>query len=123
MADYPYLPELGECDALGIQRDTEDSTIGTQMQNGMVQTRPGWKRLRRLFVVPYKFVSEAARNTLDDFVRNTVVGASGIWVWVDPLTDEGIKVRFQRGKLPKPQEGDVVAGAITYSFQLELEEV
>lgn len=128
--DYPNLPQFegamidkDGCDALGRQRDREDSGLSTQFENGMVQTRPRWKRLRRRFTVPYKFATDADVLKLDEFVAETVVGSSGIFIYPDPLTNEDLRVRFKKDSLPKAIEGEIVAGIVTWSFQLELEEV
>jgi hypothetical protein len=125
---YPALPDLGGCDAIGIQRGYQDPTIATPFESGAVQTRPRFSRVRRTFMVPYKYITPAMRTALDEFVRNVVLGASGIFVWTDPETQEEINVRFASGKLPQINEagwvGDRVgSGAIAHSLNLELEEV
>jgi hypothetical protein len=120
---YPALPDMHGCDTVGIQRGYLDSTISTPFENGMQQSRPRFPRVRRTFVVPYRYVSEADRVVLDTFIRTTVVGSSGIFTWTDPQTSEAIHVRFATGKAPQITEAGFVARAITQSFNLELEEV
>jgi hypothetical protein len=120
---YPYWPDMHGCDIVGIQRGYLDSTISTPFENGMSQTRPRFPRVRRSFVVPYRYVSPADRGALDDFIRNSVLGSSGIFIWIDPETAEEIPVRFSPGKCPQITEAGWVSQTVVHSFNVELEEV
>lgn len=121
---YPYLPDLAGCEVIGIQRGPDlDPTISTPFENGMQQTRPRFPRVRRCFVVPYRYVPTAQAMDFREWIRTTLVGSSGIFVWIDPLTGEEINVRFASGKIPQITEAGYVSGYVTHSFNLELEEV
>ena len=82
---YPNLPDLSDsrfpssgCDVVGIQRGYLDPALSTPFENGMAQTRARFPRVRRTFVVPYRYVTPAKRTALDTFIRTTVLGGSGI---------------------------------------------
>lgn len=119
----PHLPDMHGCDAVGIERGYLPRTLATPFENGMVQTRAAFPRVRRSFKVPFLYVSEADRSALDDFVRSVVLGDAGIWIWTDPMTEEEIHVRFVKDRVPQPVEAGYVFGAMTYKFTLEFEEV
>jgi hypothetical protein len=121
--DYPALPYLGQCDIDGIEDDYIDPTIASPMENGLVVTRPRYSRVRRTRNVPYRLAPQVFRDVLDDFIRFSVLGSSGIFYWTDPRTDEQLKVRFKQNSLPKPVESGRASGVLVWNFNLELEEV
>ena len=122
-APIPYFPDMHDCDIVGVQRGYLDPTIGTPFENGMQQTRPRFPRVRRTFVVPYRYVSPADRAELDYFICRVLIGSSSIFLWTDPETGEEIPVRFALGKCPQITEAGWIGSTITHSFNLELEEV
>ena len=122
MATYPYLPDLEACDKLEIEEDALDSGITTPFENGMIQSRARYSRIRRTFSVPFTLAPLEVKQRMSDFVRNTAVGSSGIFIYVDPNTQEEINVRFAKDKLPRYKEVGMGQG-VGFDFTLELEEV
>ncbi len=123
MSSYPALPDLTGCDIVGMQEGFLDGTISTPFENGMQQTRQRYSRIRRSWTVPYRYVPLPQKVAFELWLRTVVQGSSGIFVWVEPNTGEVINVRFAANKTPQITEAGYVGSQITYSFNLEIEEV
>lgn len=103
----PNFPELDKKPDVNIVLNYQDGTIDAPMESGLEITRPRFPRVRREWQVSYRNVLQDDLDALDGFIRNTVLGMSGMFTWTHPATGEVVTVRFSQ--LPTPTESGWVS--------------
>lgn len=73
----------------------EDPAIRTEMENGMVQSRACFTRIRRSWTLSWNALEEADFQTVMEHYRGQK-GGSEAFNWTHPLTKEQINVRYTR---------------------------
>lgn len=86
---FPTLPNP----QFPITSGNEDPAIATPFENGMIQTRPRFTRLRRSWTVKWNGMSNADRDTLAAFWITTA-GGSTAFTWTNPYDSQSYTVRF-----------------------------
>lgn len=114
--------------SISMQQGYNDLTLRSEMENGLVFTRPRGTKIRRTWSIIYDHAPSSDMDMIDDFVRNVTLGGGMAFLWADPRSDEEIPVRFS--KLPQiadagwaTQKADSSISGLTYNISFEIEEV
>jgi len=92
MTDYPTLSK--DIDASSFSQESENLAVATETDGGYVITRSKFtRRPRRVFMFKHTDISEAERNTLQDF-WDARKGGVGAFDWTHPVTLVVYNVRF-----------------------------
>jgi len=113
---------------VSIQQSYNDLTLRSEMENGLIFTRPRGTSIKRTWSVVLDHAPEGDLDLIDDFIRNTTIGGAMAFLWLDPRSDEQVTVRFS--KLPQiadagwaTQKDDPGIAGLSYNISFELEEV
>lgn len=89
MADFPTLP----APAYPIPVDTEDPALRSAFENGSMQTRAKFTRMRKIWTLAWPAMADADRTTLNAFYIACQGGAVN-FTWTDQETTTEYDVRF-----------------------------
>lgn len=99
-----------------IEEITENPAIRSEMESGIVQTRPRYTRLRRTWILTWANLNGSDYRTLRNFYV-AKKGGSLSFIWPNPIETENFTVRFNGEIAGKHTEMDF------WSVSLKLEEV
>lgn len=114
--DYPQ-GSLNSYPTFPIREQVVDPAISSPFENGMVQTRPRFTRIRRRWVINYRALTEEEKDIIKNFYINDTVGGSYFFEWENPMTEVTHSVRFTRDL-----EIVQITGRL-YSVSFDLEEL
>lgn len=77
----------------GMDETTENPAIRTEMESGIVQTRPRFTRIRRKWKLSWDYMEGPSYRALRSFYQQ-MRGGSASFTWTHPTEMSAVSVRF-----------------------------
>lgn len=77
-----------------LGEELEDSTLRSTFEDGTVQTRQKFTRIRTTYTVEWTNLPDTDKSVLQTFYKNDVKGGALAFNWVHPQSGETKLVRF-----------------------------
>ena len=77
-----------------LGEDVEDSVLRSNFEDGTVQTRQKFTRVRTTFSVQWGNLPDEHKQTLENFYKTTVKGGALAFNWTHPQSGQVKTVRF-----------------------------
>jgi len=116
----PTFPTLARNPNQEFSEKPEDGTIRTPMEAGYLTTRRRHIRQRNRYRVSYTLMTQADKDLLDTFIKDTSKGGAVIFDWTHPISAAVKSVRFIT--LPTFVYAGFALDVNTYDVSFELEE-
>lgn len=91
MADWPDIE-----DPSGLKEAPQKGQIKSDFENGYVQSRPKFTRVRKKFELSWETMTNSDKETLEAFFDDNLGGVFG---WTHPISDSTYTVRFTNDSL------------------------
>lgn len=89
------FPELKPPD-FPLTETPEEAVLRSSAEDGSVQTRPKFTRIRFTFEVTWNHMPEEMKQILEDFYRNTTKNGALSFNWTHPTSNKSYIVRFTK---------------------------
>lgn len=89
-----YYPDTLPPPNYPLGEEPEDSVLRSKFEDGTVQTRQKFTRVRTTFTVVYDNLPDEYKRTLETFFKTTVKGGALAFYWTHPQSGEVKNVRF-----------------------------
>jgi len=93
MPTFPTLAKNPDAEKY-IESHAIDPTIRSEMENGKIITRKRFTTVPRTWAIAYRFLSNANKNTLATFERDTANFGVTAFDWANPMDSTTYSVRF-----------------------------
>lgn len=121
MSTLLNFPELSRAPQMDMEEEWEDNAIRDKMENGSVQSRPRYSRMRKTLSVSYSLLTADDRKLLIGFLRS--VGGWADFHFTDSREQsdpETLKVYFSQ--LPKISDDKWAGGCKRYKVTFKVTE-
>lgn len=89
-----YFPDTLPPPNFPLDEELEDSVLRSTFEDGTVQTRQKFTRVRTTYGVAWNNMPDEQKRVLENFFKSTVKGGALAFYWTHPQTGETKNVRF-----------------------------